>query len=117
MRVTSQEIVNKMADMEETGQATAGLEEDPAAAFLAREQDELADIAGDTLGFGEGDSEVSEKAEKSHVFIVRPPPPHTQTGQVPPQQQQDLGDLLNGDFGQEVRKHQNLILMIVFFVC
>lgn len=26
-------------------------EEDPAAAFLAREQDELADIAGETLGF------------------------------------------------------------------
>ena len=25
-------------------------EEDPAAAFLAREQDELADIAGETLG-------------------------------------------------------------------
>ena len=28
-----------------------GFEEDPAAAFLAREQDELADIAEDTLGF------------------------------------------------------------------
>lgn len=28
-----------------------GLEEDPAAAFLAREQDELAGIADDTLGF------------------------------------------------------------------
>lgn len=27
------------------------MEEDPAAAFLAREQDELADIAEDTLGF------------------------------------------------------------------
>ena len=26
-------------------------EEDPAAAFLAREQDELADIAEDTLGY------------------------------------------------------------------
>ena len=46
-----------MADMDETGQT--GIEEDPAAAFLAREQDELADIAGDTLGFGTGDSVVS----------------------------------------------------------
>ena len=57
-------LQNKMADMEETGQATAGLEDDPAAAFLAREQDELADIAGDTLGFGQGESEVSERAHK-----------------------------------------------------
>lgn len=48
-----------MADMEETGQTT-GFEEDPAAAFLAREQDELADIAEDTLGFGTGDSVVSQ---------------------------------------------------------
>ncbi len=29
-----------------------GFEEDPAAAFLAREQNELADIAADTLGNG-----------------------------------------------------------------
>ena len=35
-----------------------GFEEDPAAAFLAREQDELADIAADTLGFAPGPSEV-----------------------------------------------------------
>lgn len=35
-----------------------GFEEDPAAAFLAREQDELADIAADTLGFTPGPSEV-----------------------------------------------------------
>ena len=47
-----------MADMDETGQPTA-FEEDPAADFLAREQDELADIAGDTLGFTPGASEVS----------------------------------------------------------
>lgn len=47
-----------MADMDETGQMT-GFEEDPAAAFLAREQDELADIVEDTLGFGTGDSVVS----------------------------------------------------------
>ena len=46
-----------MADMDETGQAAA-FEEDPAAAFLAREQDELAEIAGDTLGFTPGASEV-----------------------------------------------------------
>lgn len=49
-----------MADMDETGQPSTGFEEDPAAAFLAREQDELADIAGDTLGFTPGASEVSE---------------------------------------------------------
>lgn len=48
----------KMADMDETGQPTA-FEEDPAAAFLAREQDELAEIADDTLGFTPGASEVS----------------------------------------------------------
>ena len=36
--------------MEETGQPTAF--EDPAAAFLAREQDQLAGIADDTLGIG-----------------------------------------------------------------
>ena len=48
----------KMADMDGTGQIN-GLEDDPAAAFLAREQDELADIAGDTLGFGTGDAVVS----------------------------------------------------------
>ena len=47
-----------MADMDETGQPTA-FEEDPAAAFLAREQDELAEIADDTLGFTPGASEVS----------------------------------------------------------
>lgn len=35
--------------MEETGQPTA-FEEDPAAAFLAQEQNELAGIAEDTLG-------------------------------------------------------------------
>lgn len=44
-----------MAEMDETGQAF----EDPAAAFLAREQNELADIADDTLGFTPGASEVS----------------------------------------------------------
>ena len=33
-----------------------GVEEDPAAAFLAREQDELADIAADTLGFTPSES-------------------------------------------------------------
>lgn len=36
-----------------------GFEEDPAAAFLAREQDELADIAADTLG-----------GEVSSIFVV-----------------------------------------------
>lgn len=36
--------------MEETGQPTAF--EDPAADFLAREQDQLAGIADDTLGIG-----------------------------------------------------------------
>ena len=50
-----------MADMEETGQAT-GFEEDPAAAFLAREQNELADIAEDTLGFVPGGSVVRERS-------------------------------------------------------
>lgn len=35
--------------MDETGQATA-FDEDPAAAFLAREQDELAGIADETFG-------------------------------------------------------------------
>lgn len=35
-----------------------GFEEDPAAAFLAREQDELADIAEDTLGFTSSDTNV-----------------------------------------------------------
>ena len=46
--------------MDETGQQTA-FEEDPAAAFLAREQDELAGIVDDTLGFtpGEPEAEVS----------------------------------------------------------
>ena len=37
--------------MEETGQPTA-FDQDPAASFLAREQDELAGIADDTLGIG-----------------------------------------------------------------
>lgn len=46
-----------MSEMDETGQPT-GFEEDPAAAFLAREQDELADIAEDTLGFTPGAPEV-----------------------------------------------------------
>ena len=54
----------KMADMEETGQAT-GFEDDPAAAFLAREQNELADIAEDTLGFVPGGSVVREKSSNS----------------------------------------------------
>lgn len=36
-----------------------GFEEDPAAAFLAREQDELAGIADDTLGFTTGGPAVS----------------------------------------------------------
>ena len=35
--------------MDETGQTTA-FDEDPAAAFLAREQDELAGIADETFG-------------------------------------------------------------------
>lgn len=47
-----------MADMDETGQPTA-FEEDPAAAFLAREQDELGGLVEDTLGFTPGASEVS----------------------------------------------------------
>lgn len=34
------------------------VEEDPAAAFLAREQDELAEIAEDTLGFNTPATEV-----------------------------------------------------------
>lgn len=50
-----------MADMDETGQTTS-FEDDPAAAFLAREQDELAGIADDTLGFGTGDTVVSKGA-------------------------------------------------------
>ena len=49
--------------MDETGQQ-ATFEEDPAAAFLAREQDELADIAEDTLGFTPGASEVSFARKK-----------------------------------------------------
>lgn len=49
--------------MDETGQQAA-FEEDPAAAFLAREQDELADIAEDTLGFMPGASEVSLSQRK-----------------------------------------------------
>ena len=68
-----QEITQtKMADMEETGQTTTGFEEDPAAAFLAREQDELADIAGETLGLGAGDSEVSwgGRRERTVDFAV-----------------------------------------------
>ena len=47
-----------MADMDETGQPTA-VEDDPAAAFLAREQDELGGLVEDTLGFTPGASEVS----------------------------------------------------------
>lgn len=43
--------------MEETGQPTA-FDEDPAAAFLAQEQDELAGIAEDTLGLGTEASEL-----------------------------------------------------------
>lgn len=42
--------------MEETGQPPA-FDEDPAAAFLAKEQSDLAGIVDDTLGFG---TEVSE---------------------------------------------------------
>jgi len=49
--------------MDETGQQAA-FEEDPAAAFLAREQDELADIAEDPLGFMPGASEVSLSQRK-----------------------------------------------------
>jgi hypothetical protein len=52
------ELREKMADMDETGQPTA-FEEDPAAAFLAREQDELGGLVEDTLGFTPGASEVS----------------------------------------------------------
>lgn len=40
-----------------------GLEEDPAAAFLAREQDELADIAEDTLGFASGGTTVRTRKQ------------------------------------------------------
>lgn len=43
--------------MDETGQVPA-FDDDPAAAFLAREQDELAGIVDDTLGFTPGASEV-----------------------------------------------------------
>ena len=50
--------------MDQTGQQ-ATFEEDPAAAFLAREQDELADIAEDTLGFTPGASEVSFARKKN----------------------------------------------------
>ena len=52
------ELREKMADMDETGQPSA-FEEDPAAAFLAREQDELGGLVEDTLGFTPGASEVS----------------------------------------------------------
>lgn len=97
-----------MADMEETGQTT-GFEDDPAAAFLAREQDELADIAGDALGFGTGDSVVSIQCTGVVSFVALPSvPSHThtntsKTGQVPPQQ--DIGDMMNGDIGQEVKSY------------
>ena len=66
-----------MADMEETGQTITGFEEDPAAAFLAREQDELADIAGETLGVGVGDSEARQRAgrERSVTCHNFSPPP------------------------------------------
>ena len=66
-----------MADMEETGQTITGFEEDPAAAFLAREQDELADIAGETLGVGVGDSEARQRAERERSVTCHnfsPPP-------------------------------------------
>lgn len=58
---TFPEVLKKK--MDETGQQAA-FEEDPAAAFLAREQDELADIAEDTLGFTPGASEVSLSQRK-----------------------------------------------------
>lgn len=45
-----------------------GLEEDPAAAFLAREQDELADIADDTLG---GFESTAQTTVSSH--LTKPP--------------------------------------------
>ena len=72
-----------MADMEETGQTTTGFEDDPAAAFLAREQDELADIAGDTLGLGVGNSEVSEGAHFSRL-LSSPALPSTDRAGDPP---------------------------------
>ena len=46
-----------MAEMDETGQTT--IEEDAEAAFLAREQDQLGDIAEATLGFTPSATEVS----------------------------------------------------------
>lgn len=49
----------RMRTEEHTKVKMEGLEEDPAAAFLAREQDELAGIADDTLGFTT-DSSVRE---------------------------------------------------------
>ena len=76
-----------MADMDETGQT--GVEEDPAAAFLAREQDELADIAGDTLGFGTGDSVVSRArgtvrySRLMYWYVILSPPTHTRLGRSP----------------------------------
>ncbi len=44
-------------------------EEDPAAAFLAREQDDLADLAEDTLGFSSAQA-VSLCPSSSEVLEV-----------------------------------------------
>lgn len=57
--------------MDETGQQATF--EDPAAAFLAREQDELADIAEDTLGFTPGASDVSFSRKKGGGYEARTP--------------------------------------------
>lgn len=92
-----------MADMDGTGQVN-GLDEDPAAAFLAKEQDELADIVGDTLGFGTGDAEVSEPEASVLPWFSPTQIRHPQTGQEVPQQQ-DLGEFFTGDMGEEVRLH------------
>lgn len=49
------------------------MEEDPAAAFLAREQDELADIAEDTLGFTSSEVtavSVFEKVEVPNLSLL-----------------------------------------------
>lgn len=92
--------------MDETGQPSA-FEEDPAAAFLAREQDELAGIVDDTLGFTPGASEVSLEPEKG-VCAIDPSYHTSQTGQpLPPtfttgEGAQDEGNLFGHSVSLEI---------------
>lgn len=60
----SRDGVFREVKMDETGQAPTFDEapiEDPAAAFLQREQDELGDLGEDSLGFTPGSVNVSIK--------------------------------------------------------